>query len=287
MGMGMRPLVAGNWKMNGLASSLTELEALKAALGAQAPDAEVLVCPPFTLVAQAAAIAGDVFAVGGQDCDARPAGAHTGDIAAEMLKDAGASYVIVGHSERRQNHGERNADVALKAEAAWRAVLKAHPESAEAYAHLGQLEARQEHYKEAAPFYRKALALNPAIPGLRLNLGLALFKNDQLKEAVEEFTLLKEKTSTPAEAQRLNILLGMAHYGLGDYAVASRFLKDAAVVDTQNLQLRLALAHSCLWSKQYQCVLDTYHEMLTLNAESAEADMLAGEAEDEIGRAHV
>ena len=170
----------------------------------------------------------------------------------------------------------------VEAEAAWRAVLKAHPESAEAYAHLGLLEARQEHYKEAAPFYRKALALNPAIPGLRLNLGLALFKSDQLKEAVEEFTLLKEKTSTPAEAQRLNILLGMAHYGLGDYAVASRFLKDAAVVDTQNLQLRLALAHSCLWSKQYQCVLDTYHEMLTLNAESAEADMLAGEAEDEM-----
>jgi tetratricopeptide (TPR) repeat protein len=169
-----------------------------------------------------------------------------------------------------------------EAEAAWRAVLKAHPESAEAYAHLGLLEARQEHYKEAAPFYRKALALNPAIPGLRLNLGLALFKSDQLKEAVEEFTLLKEKASTPSEVQRLNILLGMAHYGLGNYAVASRFLKEAAAVDTQNLQLRLALAHSCLWSKQYQCVLDTYHEMLKLNAESAEADMLAGEAEDEM-----
>ena len=169
-----------------------------------------------------------------------------------------------------------------EAEAAWRAVLKAHPESAEAYAHLGLLEARQEHYKEAVPLYRKALALNPAIPGLRLNLGLALFKSDQLKEAVEEFTLLKEKTSTPAEVQRLNILLGMAHYGLGDYAVASRFLKEAATVDTQNLQLRLALAHSCLWSKQFQCVLDTYHEMLALNAESAEVDVLAGEAEDEM-----
>ena len=125
MGMGMRPLVAGNWKMNGLTSSLTELEALKAALAGQPASAEVLVCPPFTLVAQAAAIAGDVFAVGGQDCDARPAGAHTGDIAAEMLKDAGASYVIVGHSERRQNHGERDADVAAKAGAAWRAGLTA------------------------------------------------------------------------------------------------------------------------------------------------------------------
>ena len=125
MGTGMRPLVAGNWKMNGLASSLTELEVLKAALEAQAPSAEVLVCPPFTLIAQAAQVAQSVFAVGGQDCDARPAGAHTGDIAAEMLKDAGASYVIVGHSERRHSHGERDGDVAAKAQAAWRAGLTA------------------------------------------------------------------------------------------------------------------------------------------------------------------
>jgi triosephosphate isomerase len=125
MGISMRPLVAGNWKMNGLASSLTELEALKAALGAEAPDAEVLVCPPFTLVAAAAGVVQGAFALGGQDCHTQPAGAHTGDIAAEMLKDAGASYVIVGHSERRQNHGERNADVAAKAQAAWRAGLSA------------------------------------------------------------------------------------------------------------------------------------------------------------------
>jgi tetratricopeptide (TPR) repeat protein len=74
----------------------------------------------------------------------------------------------------------------------------------------------------------------------------------------------------------------MAHYGLGEYAEAVPYLKAAAAADAQNLQLRLALAHSCLWSKQYQCVLDTYHEILTLNAESAEADMLAGEAQDEL-----
>jgi tetratricopeptide (TPR) repeat protein len=169
-----------------------------------------------------------------------------------------------------------------EAESAWRAVLKTHPSSAEAYAHLGLLEARQEHYKEAVPFYRKALALNPAMPGLRLNLGLALFKGGELKPAVQEFLILKTKTPKGPDAQRLTILIGMADYGLGDYAAASRYLKDAAAADTQNLQLRLALAHSCLWSKQYQCVLDTYHEILTLNAESAEADMLAGEAEDEM-----
>ena len=125
MGMAMRPLVAGNWKMNGLAASLAELDALRAALTDQAPAAEVLVCPPFTLMAQAAWRLKGAFALGGQDCHAKPSGAHTGDIAAEMLKDAGASYVIVGHSERRQNHGERDGDVAAKAEAAWRAGLTA------------------------------------------------------------------------------------------------------------------------------------------------------------------
>lgn len=123
MRVGMRPLVAGNWKMNGLAASLTELGALKAALVSKPANAEVLVCPPFTLIAQANLAVRDVFSLGGQDCHAQPCGAHTGDIAAEMLTDAGASYVIVGHSERRQNHGERNGDVAAKAQAAWRAGL--------------------------------------------------------------------------------------------------------------------------------------------------------------------
>lgn len=171
----------------------------------------------------------------------------------------------------------------VEAEAAWRIYLKTHPANAEPYAHIGLLEARQEHYKEAVPFYRKALTLNPAFPGLRLNLGLALFKGGELKQAIHEFNLLL-KTAPPAspEAQRLTILVAMAHYGLNEYAEAVPYLKQAAASDTQNLQLRLALAHSCLWSKQYQCVLDTYHEILTLNAESAEADMLAGEAQDEL-----
>ena len=121
----MRPLVAGNWKMNGLASSLKELEAVTAKLAADPPGCEALVCPPCTLLAQAAGIAKGVLAVGGQNCHAAPSGPHTGDIAAEMLKDAGASYVILGHSERRQNHGERDADVAQKVLAAWRAGLTA------------------------------------------------------------------------------------------------------------------------------------------------------------------
>ncbi|MGD0735291.1 MAG: tetratricopeptide repeat protein [Terracidiphilus sp.] len=171
----------------------------------------------------------------------------------------------------------------VEAEAAWRACLHAQPANAEPYAHIGLMEARQEHYNEAIISYRKALALNPKFPELRLNLGLALFKDDEMKPALEQFKILL-KTTPPAsaEAHRLEILAGMAHYGLGQYAEAVPYLKDAALSDPQNLQLRLALAHSCLWSKQYQCVLDVYHEILTLNAESAEADMLAGEAEDEL-----
>jgi len=167
------------------------------------------------------------------------------------------------------------------AEAAWRAVLRAHPTSAEAYAHLGLLAARQERYKEAVPLYRKALALNPAMPGLRLNLGLALFKGGELRQSLVEFgPLLKSEKAGSDQRLRLTILVGMAHYGLGEYEAASAPLREAAASDPRNLQLRLALAHSCLWSKQYQCVLDTYREILTLNAESAEADMLAGEALD-------
>lgn len=121
----MRPLVAGNWKMNGLGASLTELEALGAALAKAPPDREVLVCPPATLIARAVQRGGGVIAIGAQDCHARASGAFTGDLSAEMLKDAGAAAVIVGHSERRQFHGETDGDVAAKAAAAWRAGLLA------------------------------------------------------------------------------------------------------------------------------------------------------------------
>jgi tetratricopeptide (TPR) repeat protein len=169
------------------------------------------------------------------------------------------------------------------AETAWRAVLKAHPADAEAFAHVGLLEARQEHYKQAVPLYRRALALNPAMTGVRLNLGLALFKSGALSAAIQTFTpLLKSESPSSPEALRVTTLIGLAHYGLGEYREAVPFLKQATAGDAQNLPFRLALAHSCLWSKQYQCVLDVYHEILTLNAESAEADMLAGEAMDEM-----
>ncbi len=121
-----RPLVAGNWKMNGLAASVAELEKVIAGAGAVSARADLMVCPPATLLARFAEIArGSVVAIGGQDCHPKPSGAHTGDIAAEMLADAGATAVIVGHSERRADHHETDANVQAKALAAWRAGLAA------------------------------------------------------------------------------------------------------------------------------------------------------------------
>lgn len=121
-----RPLIVGNWKMNGLAASLAEATALAGKTTAQMPAAELGLCPPATLVAaMAAALKGTGIGVGGQDCHAKAAGAHTGDISAEMLKDAGATYVLAGHSERRTDHGETDSVVRAKAQAAHRAGLVA------------------------------------------------------------------------------------------------------------------------------------------------------------------
>ncbi len=113
----MKKLAAGNWKMNGTSAALDELSALLAAH--PAPACEMLLCPPATLIAQAAyQTRGKALQIGGQDCHAKSSGAHTGDICAAMLKDAGAAYVILGHSERRADHGETNAQIKAKAEAA-------------------------------------------------------------------------------------------------------------------------------------------------------------------------
>ena len=122
-----RPLVAGNWKMNGRKASATVLGEIKQGYTAGLKaKADLLVCPPATLIGSFAHEAlGSGIAVGGQDCHAKPSGAYTGDIAAAMLADLGATYVIVGHSERRQYHGETDAEVRAKAEAAHRAGLVA------------------------------------------------------------------------------------------------------------------------------------------------------------------
>ena len=127
----IRPLIAGNWKMNGLKASMAEFEAMVAGASKVAAKADLLVCPPATLIAAFAEKAlgaksmSKTLAIGGQDCHPKASGAHTGDVSAEMLRDAGASAVIVGHSERRADHGESDMLVRQKAEAAWRAGLTA------------------------------------------------------------------------------------------------------------------------------------------------------------------
>lgn len=205
---------------------------------------------------------------------------------------AGALTLGAVHSSAQAPSGNRQRATALEleqngqmveAEAAWRSVLRVHPSDAEANAHLGLLEARQEHYAAAIPLYRKALALDPGMSGVRLDLGLALFKSGALKAAIDTLSpLLKSAAPSSPDAVRLEILIGMAHYGLGEYAAAVPYLRKVTASDPQNLPYRLMLGQSCMWSKQYQCVLDTYHEILELNAESAEADMLAGEALDQM-----
>jgi triosephosphate isomerase len=123
----IRPLIAGNWKMNGLKASAAEFEAMLAGAAEVAEKADLLVCPPATLIAAFAekARGSKNLGVGAQDCHPKASGANTGDISAEMLADAGASAIIVGHSERRADHGESDVLVREKAEAAWRAGLTA------------------------------------------------------------------------------------------------------------------------------------------------------------------
>jgi triosephosphate isomerase len=123
----IRPLIAGNWKMNGLKASIAEFEAMLAGAAGVAAKCDLLVCPPATLVAAFAekARGAKTLTIGAQDCHPKASGAHTGDLSAEMLADAGARSVIVGHSERRADHGETDDLVRQKTQAVWRAGLSA------------------------------------------------------------------------------------------------------------------------------------------------------------------
>ena len=126
MASARRPLVAGNWKMNGWRRSAEELAKIIAGARELSARIDIAVCPPATLIADFAACArGSAVMIGAQDCHAEASGAFTGDISAEMLKDAGAQAAIVGHSERRSTHNETDAQVRAKALAAWRAGLLA------------------------------------------------------------------------------------------------------------------------------------------------------------------
>ena len=165
-----------------------------------------------------------------------------------------------------------------EAELAWAKVTKLEPRNARAYAHLGLIEAHLEHYPEAIAHYRKAQTLDAAIPQLNFNLGLALFKSGNFRDAAATFDSELHKHSTPQDAQRLAILTGMADYGAREYAAAIPYLKQATAADQRNLPLRLALAHCYIWTKQWDDAMRVYKEILTINSDSAEADMIAGEA---------
>ncbi len=164
-----------------------------------------------------------------------------------------------------------------EAEASWSELATRYPRNPEPLAHLGFLEAKLGHYETAVGYYKRAFTLAPAMPGLRLNLGLAYFK---LGNYVDALRMLDPLLKTDPTDERLNVLEGMAYYGLGKFTEATPYLERASQGDSQNLNLLLALAHACLLSNQYLCVVDAYHRMIALNAESAEADMLVGEALD-------
>ena len=169
------------------------------------------------------------------------------------------------------------------ARAIWEALNKANPRNSEPLAHLGLIASHQQRYEEAIPYYQKVLALAPNMQAARIDLALALFKSGHPKEAIPEFQkLIKASPKGSSQELRFTILTGMAYYALADYIHAAPYLKTATERDKTNLPLRLALAHSYLWTKQLQALMDVYHEILELDPNSAEADMLAGEALDEM-----
>jgi tetratricopeptide (TPR) repeat protein len=140
---------------------------------------------------------------------------------------------------------------------------------------MGLLEARQEHYDTAINFYRRAIATDPNFPGLQMNLGLTLFKAGQFPDAIKSFA--SEIRKHPGD-QRLTILMGMAHYGMKDYLVAIPYLQQALQHDRGNATLQIALARSCMSSKQYSCVVEQHDILVALHSDSTDVDLLTAEA---------
>lgn len=200
------------------------------------------------------------------------------------LLGAAMWLALVAHGSAQQDlraaamAHERAGDNAAASDE-WMKLSAAFPRVAEPYAHLGLIAAREQKYADAIRYYRKALELGPKMPALEMNLALALFKNGEYREAITIFESLRPAASGD-ELQRLTILDGMARYGARDYRGAWPLLSDAAEHDPSNLELQLALANACLLDRKFECVGRAFHQMLALNAESAEVDMLMGEALD-------
>ena len=197
-----RPLVAGNWKMHGIAASVAELEAIIAGAASRPPVADLMICPPATLIASfAKAAAGSAIAIGAQDCHAEVSGAFTGDLSADMLKDAGATAVIVGHSERRNLHGETDEMVKAKAMAADRAGLTAivcigeTSEEREAGATIARLR-RQLDGSLPAKLERLVIAYEPV---WAIGTGLTPTPKDvaEVHQMIRNYLIIKDKAIGP------------------------------------------------------------------------------------------
>ena len=220
-----------------------------------------------------------VLLLGSMLCQAQQTAAPKAAESKEMEAQAAAAAQQALTLEQQAKYPE--------AEAAWQSVVKLQPHNAQAFAHLGLLESRQEHYPEAIAHYRKAQGLaqaqNRAIPQLSLNLGLALFKSGNFQEAGKLFEAELRKHPSAADTQRFTTLAAMSHFGAHQYGAAIPYLKDAVATDPRNLSLLLTLAHCYLWTKQLDATLEVYRRILLIDPDSAAADMIAGEALDEKG----
>nr|WP_252263447.1 tetratricopeptide repeat protein [Paracidobacterium acidisoli] len=168
-----------------------------------------------------------------------------------------------------------------EAEQAWQQITVQNPRSVQAWAQLGLVRARLEEYPSAIPAYEHALKLDPKLPGLQLDLGLAYFKTGKFREAV--LPLRAAATEKPDDAG-LKTLLGMSYFGSAQYREAVPYLQASVKASPENLQLRGVLAQSCLYDKQYDCTLEQYKQIITVDPDSVQAHMLAGEAFDGLHR---
>jgi Flp pilus assembly protein TadD len=168
---------------------------------------------------------------------------------------------------------------------AWQEVTRANPRDGAAFASLGVVLAKGQKYPEAAVAYRKALALNPKLPGLQLNLGLAEFKQGHFAAAIDPLKAAvgTESTNSPKQLQA-RTLLGLSYYGTQRYAEAVKELEPAAAADPANVELHQVLAQSCLWAREYECALAEFKQILQTNPDSAAAHVLSGEALDGLGK---